>query len=42
LLDLVAIGLIADLVQLSGDCRYLAQVGIKQLQQLPKLAVVQV
>lgn len=36
LLDLVAIGLIADLVQLSGDCRYLAQIGIKQLQQLPK------
>jgi single-stranded-DNA-specific exonuclease len=32
LLDLVAIGLIADLVQLSGDCRYLAQMGIKQLQ----------
>ena len=33
LLDLVAIGLIADLVQLSGDCRYLAQVGIDRLQQ---------
>ncbi len=33
LLDLVAIGLIADLVQLSGDCRYLAQVGIEKLQQ---------
>ncbi|MGL5793667.1 MAG: single-stranded-DNA-specific exonuclease RecJ, partial [Waterburya sp.] len=32
LLDLVAIGLIADLVELKGDCRYLAQVGIKQLQ----------
>lgn len=32
LLDLVAIGLISDLVQLSGDCRYLAQMGIKQLQ----------
>lgn len=32
LLDLVAIGLIADLVDLRGDCRYLAQVGIKQLQ----------
>ncbi len=31
LLDLVAIGLIADLVELSGDCRYLAQVGIKKL-----------
>lgn len=33
LLDLVAIGLIADLVQLSGDCRYLAQKGIQKLQQ---------
>ena len=32
LLDLVAIGLIADLVELKGDCRYLAQVGIKQLR----------
>ncbi|MBX2864587.1 MAG: single-stranded-DNA-specific exonuclease RecJ, partial [Leptolyngbyaceae cyanobacterium MAG.088] len=32
LTDLVAIGLIADLVQLRGDCRYLAQVGIRQLQ----------
>jgi single-stranded-DNA-specific exonuclease len=31
LLDLVAIGLIADLVQLNGDCRYLAQQGIKRL-----------
>lgn len=33
LLDLVAIGLISDLVQLSGDCRYLAQRGIQKLQQ---------
>ncbi|MGL5194966.1 MAG: single-stranded-DNA-specific exonuclease RecJ, partial [Chroococcales cyanobacterium] len=33
LLDLVAIGLIADLVQLSGDCRYLAQMGLKRLHQ---------
>ncbi|WP_373543008.1 single-stranded-DNA-specific exonuclease RecJ [Chamaesiphon sp.] len=39
LLDLVAIGLIADLVQLSGDCRYLAQQGIKRLtlQNQPNL-----
>ncbi|MEP0854455.1 single-stranded-DNA-specific exonuclease RecJ [Trichocoleus sp. DQ-U1] len=36
LLDLVAIGLIADLVQLSGDCRYLAQRGISVLQQQTK------
>ncbi|VEP14277.1 Single-stranded-DNA-specific exonuclease RecJ [Hyella patelloides LEGE 07179] len=33
LLDLVAIGLIADLVELKGDCRYLAQQGIKQLKK---------
>lgn len=33
LLDLVAIGLIADLVELKGDCRYLAQLGIQQLQK---------
>lgn len=33
LLDLVAIGLIADLVELRGDCRYLAQIGIAQLQR---------
>lgn len=31
LLDLVAIGLVADLVKLQGDCRYLAQKGIKKL-----------
>jgi single-stranded-DNA-specific exonuclease len=31
-LDLVAIGLIADLVDLRGDCRYLAQVGLARLQ----------
>ncbi len=31
-LDLVAIGLIADLVALKGDCRYLAQRGIAALQ----------
>ena len=37
LLDLVAIGLIADLVQLSGDCRYLAQLGIRRLQQQAKI-----
>jgi len=32
LLDLVAVGLIADLVKLEDECRYLAQVGIQQLQ----------
>ncbi|MBE9006012.1 single-stranded-DNA-specific exonuclease RecJ [Fortiea sp. LEGE XX443] len=32
LLDLVAVGLIADLVQLKRDCRYLAQLGIQRLQ----------
>jgi single-stranded-DNA-specific exonuclease len=39
LLDLVAIGLIADLVQLTGDCRYLAQIGIEQLRQTKRLGV---
>ncbi len=34
LLPLVAIGLIADLVALRGDCRYLAQVGLRELQKL--------
>ncbi|MBV5260626.1 single-stranded-DNA-specific exonuclease RecJ [Synechococcus moorigangaii CMS01] len=33
LLDLVAIGLIADLVALKGDCRYLAQRGIQELKK---------
>jgi single-stranded-DNA-specific exonuclease len=33
LLDLVAIGLIADLVQLTGDCRYLAQKGLLRIKQ---------
>lgn len=32
LLDLVAVGLIADLAQLTSDCRYLAQRGIAYLQ----------
>jgi single-stranded-DNA-specific exonuclease len=38
LLDLVAIGLVADVVQLQGDCRYLAQKGIRQLQKQNKAA----
>ncbi|NER00694.1 MAG: single-stranded-DNA-specific exonuclease RecJ, partial [Cyanothece sp. SIO2G6] len=37
LLDLVAIGLIADLVELKGDCRYLAQRGIQHLQTLTRM-----
>ena len=40
LLDLVAIGLIADLVQLSGDCRYLAQRGIEKLKQTKRPGIV--
>lgn len=36
LLDLVAIGLIADLVQLRGDCRYLAQIGLQTLENQAK------
>jgi len=39
LLDLVAIGLVADLVQLTGDCRYLAQQGIEVLRQKKRLGV---
>jgi single-stranded-DNA-specific exonuclease len=39
LLDLVAIGLVADLVQLIGDCRYLAQKGIEVLRQKKRLGV---
>ena len=40
LLDLVAIGLIADLVELKGDCRYLAQIGIVKLQQTKRPGIV--
>ncbi len=36
LLDLVAIGLIADLVALKNDSRYLAQEGLKRLQRLTR------
>ncbi|PZO44237.1 MAG: single-stranded-DNA-specific exonuclease RecJ [Pseudanabaena frigida] len=39
LLDLVAIGLVADLVQLKDDCRYLAQKGIEVLRQKKRLGV---
>jgi single-stranded-DNA-specific exonuclease len=39
LLDLVAIGLIADLVKLTGECRYLAQKGIEKLQNTNRLGV---
>ena len=39
LLDLVAIGLVADLVGLKGDVRYLAQLGIEQLKQKARPAV---
>ena len=39
LTDLVAIGLIADLVELKGDCRYLAQVGIERLKTQVKAKV---
>lgn len=36
LLDLVAIGLIADLVALKGDCRYLTQIGLQTLEAQAK------
>lgn len=39
LLDLVAIGLIADLVELRGDARYLAQIGLRQLQKTDRPGV---
>ncbi|AFZ48290.1 putative exonuclease, RecJ [Cyanobacterium stanieri PCC 7202] len=39
LLDLVAIGLVADLVELKGDCRYLAQEGIKRLANTRRYGV---
>lgn len=39
LLDLVAIGLIADLVSLQGDCRYLTQIGLKQLEAQAKQGI---
>ncbi|MGY6528962.1 MAG: single-stranded-DNA-specific exonuclease RecJ [Cyanobacterium sp.] len=41
LLDLVAIGLVADLVELKDDCRYLAQEGIKKLQNTQRYGVKQ-
>jgi len=39
LLDLVAIGLVADLVELQADCRYLAQRGIEILRQRNRLGL---
>ncbi|MEM6837896.1 MAG: single-stranded-DNA-specific exonuclease RecJ [Cyanobacteria bacterium P01_C01_bin.120] len=39
LLDLVAIGLIADLVALRGDCRYLTQKGLQRLETQAKAGV---
>jgi single-stranded-DNA-specific exonuclease len=39
LLDLVAIGSIADLVELKGDSRYLAQKGLQLLKNSPRLGV---
>ncbi|HEY9887321.1 MAG TPA: single-stranded-DNA-specific exonuclease RecJ, partial [Candidatus Obscuribacterales bacterium] len=39
LLDLVAIGLIADLVALRGDCRYLTQRGLQQLEEQAKAGI---
>ena len=39
LLDLVAMGLIADLATLTGDTRYLAQKGLRLLQTNPRPAI---
>jgi single-stranded-DNA-specific exonuclease len=40
LLDLVAIGLMSDRVELRGDCRYLGQIGIVQLQKTQRPGLV--
>jgi single-stranded-DNA-specific exonuclease len=39
LLDLVALGLIADVATLTGDARYLVQRGIQQIRSTPRLAL---
>lgn len=39
LLDLVAIGLLADATKLKGDCRYLAREGIKILQETKRSGI---
>lgn len=39
LLDLVALGLVADLADLSGDARYLAQLGLERLREKPRLGL---
>ncbi|MEM1368217.1 MAG: single-stranded-DNA-specific exonuclease RecJ [Cyanobacteria bacterium P01_H01_bin.15] len=41
LLDLVAIGLIADLVELRADCRYLAQRGIATLKRTERPGLIE-
>ncbi|MHC1784524.1 MAG: single-stranded-DNA-specific exonuclease RecJ [Anaerolineaceae bacterium] len=38
-LDLAALGLVADLVELTGDCRCLVQQGLKQIRQGQRLAL---
>ena len=40
LLDLVAIGLIADVAELTGDCRYLVQCGIEALRKTQRPGLV--
>lgn len=39
LLDLVALGIVADVARLSGDTRYLLQKGLPVLQQTPRLGL---
>jgi single-stranded-DNA-specific exonuclease len=39
LLDLVALGLVADLALLTGDCRYLLQKGLRALRRTPRLGL---
>lgn len=38
-LDLVALGIVADVALLRGDARYLLQIGLKALQETPRLGL---
>lgn len=38
-LDLVALGLVADVAELTGDARYLVQLGLEHMRARPRLAI---
>ena len=38
-LDLVALGIVADVAELAGDARYLLQLGLERLRQTPRLGL---